>query len=298
MTLLGASLYGLLRAEAKLARKRIGPAELVPPDPSGTYGAEDAAPEVRIVMLGDSAAAGYGVHSIDDTPGARIATSVAEITDAKVRLWSFSVVGATTEDLADQVTKALENKPHVVIIVIGANDVTHGKRVSESVRGLRDQVRRIREAGCAVVVGTCPDLGTIRPIAPPLKQIAQVLSRRLAAAQTISVVEAGGRTVSLADLLAREFVHFPSLMFGPDQFHPSAAGYARLSSVMVPAVLEEIGMAPEREPVRGDAMMPLAQAAAEAAEHPGTEIEPSPDAERTRRSLRLGRIVQLRRRTG
>ena len=63
----------------------------------------------------------------------------------------------------------------------------------------------MREAGIEVVVGTCPDLGTIRPIAPPLRQVARRWSRRLAAGQAIAVVEAGGRAVSLGTILGPEF---------------------------------------------------------------------------------------------
>lgn len=290
MTAIGASLYGLLRAEASFARRRIGPAELVPPDPTGVYGERSPGPELRLAVLGDSAAAGYGVHRAEDTPGGRLAAAVSESADRLVRLGSFTVVGAETRDLGDQVTKAIDFQPHVAVIVIGANDVTHVKRLPTSVRLLRDQVRRLREAGVEVVVGTCPDLGTIRPIKPPLRQVARAASRRLAAAQVIAVVEAGGRAVALADLLAREFVKLPTLMFGPDQFHPSAAGYARLASVLTPTVLAAAGLAPESEPVLGGEVLPIADAAAEAAEHPGAQVEPSEATSRGRLArLRLGR---------
>lgn len=294
VTLVGGTLTALLAGEAALARKRIGPAELVPPDVDGVYGAERPGPEIRMVVLGDSAAAGYGVAHPDDTPAGRIAALVAEAADRRVKVTSVAVVGAETSDLDDQITKTLELEPHVAVIAsIGANDVTHVKRLSRSVRLLRDGVRRMREAGVVVVVGTCPDLGTIQPIAFPLNKVAQSLSRRMAAAQAIAAVEAGGRTVSLADLLAHEFVKFPTLMFGPDQFHPSAAGYARLASVMAPAVVEELGLAAESAPVRGDEMLPIAQAAVAAAGKPGTQIEPADTAEHASRG-RLGRMVQLR----
>ena len=49
-----------------------------------------------------------------------------------------------------------------------------GARLREaevSVRHLRDAVRRLTEAGTEVVVGTCPDLGTIQPIRPPLRWV-------------------------------------------------------------------------------------------------------------------------------
>jgi lysophospholipase L1-like esterase len=297
LSLLGGSLYGVLRTEAMMARRTIGKTEGSPPDPSGWYGTGRPGPALKIALLGDSGAAGYGVPRVEDTPGARVASGIAEGADRRVYLASLCVVGAQTRDLEDQLTKALEIEPHLVVIVIGGNDVTHGRRLSESVRLLRNSVSRFREAGVEVVVGTCPDLGTVEPLAPPLKQVARTLSRRLAAAQAIAVVEAGGRTVSLGSILGPEFKQLPSLLFGPDRFHPSAAGYARLASVLVPAMLASLDVVPvderEPEPERGEGMLPIAHAAVAASRTPGVEIEPQPS---TAGGVPWGRFVQLRRR--
>jgi lysophospholipase L1-like esterase len=295
--LLGGSVYGLLRTEAAMARRQIGNADGSPPDPTGWYGTGRPGPALKIALLGDSSAGGYGVGRVEDTPAARLASAIADAADRRVYLSSFCVVGAQTRDLDPLITKALALEPHVAVILVGGNDVTHGRRPAESVRLLRDDVRRFREAGVEVVVGTCPDLGTIEPLAAPLKQVARTLSRRLAAAQTIAVVEAGGRTVSVGSLLGPEFKQLPSLLFGPDRFHPSAAGYARLASVLVPPTLAALGVLPEEErapePARGDAIMPIAHAAVAAARTPGTEIEPQPS---THGGVPWGRFVQLRRR--
>ena len=112
-------------------------------------------------------------------------------------------------------------------IMVGANDVTRRIERSASVRALEQTVRRIRALGSEVVVGTCPDLGTIQPIQQPLRSLMERWSRDLAAAQAVAVVEAGGRTVSLGDLIGPEFDESPHEMFSKDRFHPSAAGYAR-----------------------------------------------------------------------
>ncbi len=280
-----------------MARRVIGNAEGIPPDPSGWYGSRRPLPSLRVAVLGDSGAAGYGVSHVEDTPGARLAAAIASAADRRVYLSSFTLVGAQTRDLDDQITKALDREPHVAVIVIGGNDVTHGRRQSESVRCLRDAVHRLREAGVEVVVGTCPDLGTIEPLASPLKEVARYLSRRLAAAQTIAVVEAGGRTVSLGSILGPEFKQLPTLMFGPDRFHPSAAGYARLAAVLVSPTLAALGVLPDEEvapeAARGERIMPIAQAAVAAARTPGTEIEPQAS---TAGGVPWGRFVQLRRR--
>nr|WP_240755551.1 SGNH/GDSL hydrolase family protein [Nocardioides iriomotensis] len=298
LSVVGATVYALLRAEALLARRAIGLPNGDPPQATGWYGHGRPGPALKMVLLGDSSAAGYGVDIVQQTPGAHLASGLAEATDQRVYLRSVARVGAQSRDLAGQVDEALAVEPDVAVVLIGANDVTHTRPQSESMRLLSEAVRRFREANVEVVVGTCPDLGTIEPIAPPLRQLARVLSRRLAAGQAIAVVEAGGRTVSLGSILGPEFAATPSLFFGPDRFHPSAAGYSSLASVLLPSVLAALGEIPDEEltPVaaRGDTVLPISEAAVEAAKVPGTELGGTEIAGQKRGAL--GRWVQLRRR--
>jgi len=150
-------------------------------------------------------------------------------------------------------------------------------RPAVSVRFLVEAVHRLREAGVQVVVGTCPDLGTVKPIAPPLKQVARSWSRRVAAAQTIAVVEGGGRTVSIGSILGPEFAAAPALLFGPDQFHPSAVGYRSLVEVLLPSTLAALGLAGEDDAApeahRGEGVLPITTAAVQAVNIPGTELD-------------------------
>jgi lysophospholipase L1-like esterase len=274
---LSGSLYGVLRAEATLARRTIGEAHDWVPDSTGWYGRGRAAPAIKIALLGDSSAAGYGVHTVEQTPGAWLGSGVAERSGRRVHLRSFAVVGAKSSDLEAQVDAALRSGPDVAVILIGANDVTHSVLPAASVRHLSEAVRTLREAGVHVVVGTCPDLGTVAPLHFPLRQVARLWSRRLAAAQTIAVVEAGGRTVSLGSVLGPEFSAAPAILFGPDRFHPSAAGYERLARTLTPSVLAALGLGEDEEVSpregRGEGVMPIGYAAAKASQNPGTEIE-------------------------
>ena len=298
LSVLGAGLYGLLRAEAKLARRAIGETTGEPPDATGWYGRGRPGPAVKIALLGDSAAAGYGVERVVETTGALLASGVAEKTDRRVHLRSYAFVGARSSDLVGQVDRTLPTEPHVAVILVGVNDVTHSVLPSQSVRHLAEAVRRLREAGADVVVGTCPDLGTVTPIPPPLKQVGRAWSHRLAAAQTIATVEAGGRTVSLASILGPEFEAAPAILFGPDRFHPSAEGYRRLVDVLLPSTLAALGFAPEDEAepevLRGEGVLPVSRAAVEAAKTPGTEVDGT-EVGGARRGVR-GLWVELRHR--
>jgi len=298
LSVLGAGLYGVLTAEAKLARKTIGIIGGEPPDATGWYGRGRPGPAIKIALLGDSGAAGYGVERVEETPGALLGSGVAEHAGRRVYLREFCAVGAQSSALRQQIDRALPIEPEVAVILIGANDVTHKVPPSESVRHLAEGVRRLRDAGVSVVVGTCPDLGTVKPIAPPLKQVARAWSRRLAAAQTIAVIEEGGRTVSLGSVLGPEFAAAPALLFGPDQFHPSAQGYLSLTAVLIPSVLAALDMAPDDEalpePFRGEGVLPIARAAIQAVKEPGTELDGT-EVGGHKRGLR-GRWVELRHR--
>ncbi|MBO9523063.1 MAG: SGNH/GDSL hydrolase family protein [Nocardioidaceae bacterium] len=274
LSLLGASLYGVLRAEAKVARKAIGRIDARVPDATGWYGRGRPGPAIKVALLGDSSAAGYGVFTVEETPGALLGSGIAAAANRRVHLREFCKSGAKSSELGDQVAGALAVEPNVAVILIGANDVTHRMSPQESVRYLSEAVRQLVDAGVAVVVGTCPDLGTVRPIPQPLRQVARSWSRRLAAAQTIAVVEAGGRTVSLGSILGPEFDAAPALLFGPDRFHPSAAGYASLVGVLLPSTLAALGLGPDDvpEPRRGEGVLPISKAAVRASQTPGTEL--------------------------
>jgi lysophospholipase L1-like esterase len=291
--------WGLLLGQAKLARRVVGPPTASPPVGDGVYGR--GGDLLTVGLLGDSSAAGLGVQEAWQTPGVLLASGLAEAADRPVRLVTAARVGARSTHLLDQIDKVRPHHPDVVVIMIGANDVTSRTRPSEAVQHLGRAVRQLREEGAEVVVCTCPDLGTVEPIRQPLRLVARVWSRQLAAAQTIAVVEAGGRTVSLGDVLGPEFAARPKEMFSADRFHPSAAGYAAAVAVTLPSVCAAVGLWPEETDAVTDRRLfsladasPVASAAARAAGRPGSEVSGG-DLHGQERGRR-GRWALLRRR--
>ncbi|MHB1473251.1 MAG: SGNH/GDSL hydrolase family protein [Dermatophilaceae bacterium] len=270
--------YGVLKAEMQLARRLVGrPFEGAPED-DAVYGAGLGQP-VELLVLGDSSAAGMGADAAHQTVGAIIANGVSALSGRPVRLTNVAVIGAESSGLDVQLATALDEvaQPDVAVILIGANDVTHRIDKSIAVRHLEQTVRTLRTTDCQVIVGTCPDLGTIEPVAQPLRLLARRWSRDLAAAQTVAVIEAGGRTVSLGDLLGTEFARSAHEMFSPDRFHPSPAGYARVASVLLPSVCDALGLWSDsidhRPDIRrGERVDPVAVAAVQAVRDAGTEV--------------------------
>lgn len=202
----------------------------------------DGAPPLRLVLLGDSAALGVGVDRVDDTVGGQLARLLAEGAgspsggERQVLLSSVGVSGSRSADLATQVARALlGERPDVAVILIGANDAIGLRRPGEAAAHLEAAVRRLRAAGVRVVVGTCPDLGAVRAIAPPLRQLAGYAGRRVARAQTLAVLKAGGTVVDLAAGTGPVFRADAGTLCH-DGYHPSADGYRVWAHALLPAV--------------------------------------------------------------
>ncbi|MGI8625407.1 MAG: SGNH/GDSL hydrolase family protein [Geodermatophilaceae bacterium] len=248
-----------------------------PPTGDGAYGDFPGRP-INITVLGDSSAVGLGVESTNETPGVLIASALSELAQRPVNFNRLAWIGAESCDLEVQVQLALGETPDLdlAIIMIGANDVTSRTRNSVSVRFLSEAVTRLRGNGCEVVVATCPDLGTIRPVRQPLRFIARRWSRQLAAQQTVGVVKAGGRTVSLGAILGPAFARDPR-MFSADEFHPSAEGYAAAAAVILPTAGAALGLwphgvAPLDRPFGKERVTSVEAAAVRAVERAGTEV--------------------------
>ena len=149
-----------------------------------------------------------------------------------------------------------EYQPDVAVIIVGGNDITHRVPVATSVSHLTEAIARLRSRGTQVVVGTCPDLGALRPVPQPLRSLGSRMSRQLALAQADAAVAAGAYAVSLRHAVGPFFISQPDEMFSLDRFHPSALGYRRTAEALLPAVAGSLGFgrtsAATRHP-RGDA---------------------------------------------
>ena len=82
--------------------------------------AEAGAGELRILMLGDSLTAGYGLAARDALPAKLEAALRAR--DLDVRVINAGVSGDTTAGGLARLEWALADRPHAVIVALGAND--------------------------------------------------------------------------------------------------------------------------------------------------------------------------------
>jgi lysophospholipase L1-like esterase len=202
------------------------------------------APPLRLTLLGDAVALGVGVDLVGETLGGQLAALLAgdpvpaagRAGSRRVELSSVAVAGSRSADLSTQVARGLVGaRPDVAVILIGAGDATGLRRPGEAAAHLGSAVRRLREVGVEVVVGTCPDLASCRAFAPPLRQLLGWYGRRVARAQAAAVHAAGGDVVDLAAEAGPVFrADAGALCF--DGFHPSADGYRIWAHALYPAV--------------------------------------------------------------
>jgi len=186
---------------------------------------------LTFVVMGDSTSIGQGAPY-----GQSIARRSAEYLARRhtVALTNVGVSGARVADVrVRQLPAAVALKPDVVLLAVGANDVTH----LSGLHGLRtDMVYIIAQLQAAnphvqIVLTGSPAMGSVPRFAPPTQWIAAARTRQVNDVFTNVVAAADsragyGKVILLP--LAREtgpiFQHNPGL-FAADNFHPNAAGY-------------------------------------------------------------------------
>ncbi len=189
---------------------------------------------LRLALLGDSIAAGTGAGAHRDTLAPRlVAVLAADGVPAQSRV--FAVSGARSADLAAQVGGALPWRPHVALVHIGGNDLTHLVPTGAAVADLARAVAALRARGTEVVVVPVPDLSVVAHIPVHLRGLVSAAGAALRSAQGSAVRAEGGHVAGLGAAVSAAFTADPAL-FSADRFHPSSAGYAVIAAALAPAV--------------------------------------------------------------
>lgn len=181
-----------------------------------------AAP-VKLLMLGDSITAGYGLAAQEALP-ARLEALLRE-SGAAAQVIAAGVSGDTTAGGKSRLDWALADQPQAVIVALGGNDGLRGVPPSDTYANLKDILERLKARGLPVLLAGM--------LAPP----------NLGA-------DYGREFSGTFQRLAREHpeaVFYPFLLEGvageaelnqPDRIHPNARGVDVVARRMLPAVRE------------------------------------------------------------
>jgi lysophospholipase L1-like esterase len=195
---------------------------------------------LRLALLGDSIAFGQGAQRQEERPEALLSRCLASH-GLEVSTRVFAVRGARSAGLRSQVDKAVPWRPDVVVVVIGANDLTHQVPPNQAAQDLGTAVGRLRAAGAEVVVAPAPDLSAVPHVPPALRPVVRAGSDLLRSRQTRAVLAAGGRVADEDGSTSAAFAANPSLFSG-DSFHPSGAGYRVIVDALAPVVLAALDL--------------------------------------------------------
>jgi len=151
----GGESAGRPEAPAPAAAPAPAPAAALPAAPSGARAPElDTAPAAaaptRIVVVGDSLTAGYGLDE-DEAYPVLLERELGE------RGWSVEVVnggvsGDTTAGGRARLDWLLRQGPAIVVLALGANDSLRGLPAAAAEENLREMVRASRAAGALVLL--------------------------------------------------------------------------------------------------------------------------------------------------
>jgi len=184
--------------------------------------AQGAAP-VKLLMLGDSITAGYGLAKEQALP-ARLEALLRQSGEA-VQVIAAGVSGDTTAGGKSRLDWALADQPQAVIVALGGNDGLRGLPPADTYANLDDILTRLKARGLPVLLAGM--------LAPP--NLGADYGREFA-----------GTFQRLAKAHP-EVVFYPFLLEGvagdpalnqPDRIHPNPQGAEEVARRMLPAVRE------------------------------------------------------------
>lgn len=117
---------------------------------SGSFAGDSPVAELRILVLGDSLTAGYGLSQQSAFP-ARLEAALKQRKHS-VRVINAGVSGDTSMGGLTRLDWALADQPDLVIIELGANDAMRGLSPQQTQQNLNSILYRLREKGVQVLL--------------------------------------------------------------------------------------------------------------------------------------------------
>lgn len=194
---------------------------LVLPEAAGPRdGVVGAGPVLRLLIIGDSSAAGVGVGRQSEALCGQLVARLAEGYRVEWTLWAKT--GATTKACLHELKQCDARRFDVVLVALGVNDVTRAvplRRWLHQSAKMRDVLRH-KFSVQRIIVTDMPPMRAFPALPVLLRWVLGTQSERFAAALGVAL-----QAEPDAGLLTLDLPMQPHLM-AADGFHPSAATYA------------------------------------------------------------------------
>ena len=175
---------------------------------------------LRLLVLGDSTAAGVGADTQDDALPGNLARELAARTGRGVTWRAVGRNGATARDIiTDHLSDATTEDVDLVFLSIGANDALGLRPRAAFARDIRTILERLREVSPLVLVSSLPAFFRFELLPNPLRWNLYLHSQNLEDAARAIVARTPGVHMSPPP------PPYTEGFFATDLFHPSASGY-------------------------------------------------------------------------
>jgi lysophospholipase L1-like esterase len=187
--------------------------------------------ELNYLILGDSTSIAQGA---DYDQGFAVKTAENLSMNYKVRYQNFGVSGARINDVAtDQLERSKNFMPDVVLVAVGANDVTHITSLGSIKTDIKTIINTLRERNSDVklVFTGAASMGDVQRFVQPFKWFMGV---RTDSVNKVFEEVAMKENVSFAYVArdtGKQFAEHPGY-FAQDKFHPNNQGYAVWTEVL------------------------------------------------------------------
>ncbi len=198
--------------------RRVTP--VLPEPPGARQGQTGAGPELRVLILGDSAAAGVGAATQDEALSGRLVAALSPHYCVSWRLMARS--GAKTHEIVACLA-AMPGEPFdIVVSSLGVNDVTSGQGRRRWLASQAQLVELLRQKFGArlVLLSSLPPMHAFPALPQPLRWYLGAQARRFNQALAGWV-----RSSARCHFITTDLPQETGLM-APDGFHPGPALYA------------------------------------------------------------------------
>ena len=200
---------------------------------AGSAGA--GATRLRLLIAGDSAAAGVGAATQDEALAGQLARALAEQGGFAVRWQLVARTGARSEDVLRMLMDEALRRADIGVVLAGVNDIAKSVPLRQALRkrGEIAAVMRQRAGVRQVIFSALPEMEKFPALPQPLAWYAGRHARHYNAVQARWA--AGLEGVSHAPM---DGVMDPSLMAG-DGFHPGPRLYAKVAQRLAAHIIDE-----------------------------------------------------------
>ncbi len=214
--------------------KKISAVRLPASDAIGEYvvsGGATSGRNLAYTALGDSLTAGVGTAKYEDSYPWLLAQKITGAAD-NVILRDRAYPGAKTSDLIrDLLSPAINDKPDVITILIGVNDIHGNVSKAQFTRNYEDIIKRLTaETGAGIYAISIPYIGTDELLLPPYDAYFRYKTieyneviKKLAEAYKIKYIDLYTPTERMFEDTA---------LCSADLFHPSARGYGLWADII------------------------------------------------------------------